>query len=98
MDDSGMLDSSHAHPRRPGTGPAFTPRRHRMKKLAWFAMGAALAAGPAAAQEWQTNDPVLRAIWEEGTQRSQLEPMAQALMDSLGPRLTGSPGQAAAQQ
>jgi carboxypeptidase Q len=68
-----------------------------MKKLAWLAMGAALAAAPAAAQEWQTNDPVLRAIWEEGTQRSQLEPLAQALLDSLGPRLTGSPEMMAAQ-
>ena len=70
-----------------------------MKRLAWLALGAAaLSAAPAGAQEWQTNDPVLRAIWEEGTQRSQLEPLAQALTDSLGPRLTGSPEQAAAQQ
>src|SRR5688572_31225163 len=70
-----------------------------MKRFATFALGAAaLAAAPAAAQEWTTNDPVLRAIWEEGTQRSQLERLAQTLTDSLGPRLTGSPGQAAAQQ
>ena len=56
-----------------------------------------LAALPAAAQQgWTTDDRVLRAIWEEGTQRSRLEPLAQALMDSVGPRLTGSPGQAAA--
>jgi len=64
-----------------------------------IAAGAALllAAVPAAAQqEWRTNDRVLRAIWEEGTQRSQLEPLAQALIDSIGPRLTGTSGQAAA--
>src|SRR5690606_30991759 len=42
-------------------------------------------------------DPVLRAIWEEATERSQLEPLAQALLDSLGPRLTGSPGMERAQ-
>jgi carboxypeptidase Q len=56
-----------------------------------------LAAVPAAAQQgWRTNDRVLRAIWDEGMQRSQLEPLAAALIDSIGPRLTGSPGQAAA--
>jgi hypothetical protein len=59
--------------------------------------GLLLAAVPAAAQaEWRTNDRVLRAIWDEGMQRSQLEPMAAALLDSIGPRLTGSPGQQAA--
>ena len=42
-------------------------------------------------------DRVLRAIWEEGTHRSQLEPLAQALLDSIGPRLTASPGMMAAQ-
>jgi carboxypeptidase Q len=69
-----------------------------MQKIArWALAAAALAAAPLPAQEWTTNDPVLRAIWEEGTQRSQLEPLAQALMDSLGPRLTASPGMMAAQ-
>ena len=50
----------------------------------------------AAQQGWSTDDRVLRAIWDEGMQRSQLEPLAQALTDSLGPRLTGAPGQQAA--
>jgi carboxypeptidase Q len=70
-----------------------------MKQLAWLVIGAAaLAAAPLHAQpEWTTNDPVLRGIWEEGTQRSRLEPLAQALLDSLGPRLTASPGMFAAQ-
>lgn len=54
---------------------------------------------PAAAQEgWTTGDPVLRAIWSEGMEASQLEPMAQALLDSIGPRLTGSPRQRAAHE
>lgn len=58
-----------------------------------------LAAVPAAAQqEWRTNDRVLRAIWTEGMERSQLEPLAAALIDSIGPRLTGSPGQRAAHE
>ncbi|HEU0077002.1 MAG TPA: M28 family peptidase, partial [Longimicrobiaceae bacterium] len=69
-----------------------------MQKIArWALAAAALAAAPLPAQEWTTNDPVLRAIWEEGTQRSRLEPLAQALLDSIGPRLTASPGMMAAQ-
>jgi carboxypeptidase Q len=69
-----------------------------MQKITrWTLAAAALAAAPLHAQEWTTNDPVLRAIWEEGTQRSQLEPLAQVLLDSLGPRLTASPGMMAAQ-
>jgi carboxypeptidase Q len=57
----------------------------------------ALFAVPASPQQgWTTGDRVLRAIWDEGMQRSQLEPLAQALTDSLGPRLTGAPEQQAA--
>ncbi|HEU4881140.1 MAG TPA: M20/M25/M40 family metallo-hydrolase [Longimicrobium sp.] len=56
----------------------------------------ALSALPSTAQQgWRTGDRVLRAIWDEGMQRSQLEPLAQALTDSVGPRLTGAPGQQA---
>jgi carboxypeptidase Q len=43
------------------------------------------------AQTFATEDPVLRAIWREGTQNSQLERLSQALMDSVGPRLNASP-------
>jgi carboxypeptidase Q len=53
--------------------------------------------GEAYAQRMVTDDPVLRAIWDEAMTRSQLEPLAQALLDSLGPRLTGSPGMERAQ-
>ncbi|MDH3205907.1 MAG: M28 family peptidase [Gemmatimonadota bacterium] len=48
-------------------------------------------------QSLATDDPVLRAIWEQATDGSQLEPLAQTLLDSLGPRLTGSPGMERAQ-
>ena len=51
-----------------------------------------------AQESWTTDDRVLRAIWSEGMERSRLEPMAQALLDSIGPRLTGSPGQRAAHE
>jgi carboxypeptidase Q len=45
------------------------------------------------AQTFPTADPVLRRMWDEGmTERSQVEALAQVLLDSIGPRLTGSPG------
>jgi len=66
--------------------------------LAVLATGALLAGPAAAQQEWTSNDPVLRAIWQEGTQNSQLERLAQPLLDSIGPRLTGSPQMDAAQR
>ena len=43
------------------------------------------------------NDPVLQRIWAIGNDSSQLEHLAQVLFDSLGPRLTASPGMNAAQ-
>jgi hypothetical protein len=50
-----------------------------------------LTASPATAQTFARPDPVLQGIWREGMERSQVEPLAQALTDSIGPRLTGSP-------
>ena len=44
------------------------------------------------AQTLATEDPVLEQIWDEAMNRSQIEDLAQALMDSIGPRLTGTPG------
>jgi hypothetical protein len=46
----------------------------------------------AAAQSFPSDDPVIRAIWEEGVERSQVYELGQVMMDSIGPRLTGSPG------
>jgi carboxypeptidase Q len=84
----GWIFFHHTHPQ-PFTAPSV------IKRLAAACL--LLAALPAAAQrEWRTNDRVLRAIWSEGMERSQLEPLAAALIDSVGPRLTGSPGQLAA--
>ena len=58
----------------------------------------ALAARPAMArgQDFPTDDPMIRAIWEEGINNSHAYPLAQVLLDSIGPRLTGTPGQLAA--
>src|SRR3954470_14483831 len=58
-------------------------------------------AGTAAAQQssagrvpltFPSNDPVLRRIWEIGMDSSHTQQLANALFDSIGPRLTGSPG------
>jgi hypothetical protein len=48
------------------------------------------------AQSFRTDDAVLRRIWQEGMARSQAERLAQVLMDSIGPRLSGTAGYAAA--
>ncbi len=50
----------------------------------------------AGAQAAPGSDPVLQAIWREGMEESQLPSLAQTLLDSVGPRLTGTPGQKAA--
>ena len=60
------------------------------------AVGVLSAAGSATAQNFPTNDSILREIWREGTENSHVYTLAQTLTDSIGPRLTGSPGMNAA--
>ncbi len=63
---------------------------HRALLASLFVAG---AASPVLAQRFPTDDAVLRRIWDEGmTGKSQISALAQALMDSIGPRLTSSPG------
>ena len=90
---------------RPAAPPIrpFLSRPHSMPRLPSFLLGilaaTALAVAPAAAQDFPSQDPVIQAIWEQGMgDASQVEPLAQVLMDSIGPRLSGSPGQMAANQ
>jgi carboxypeptidase Q len=71
-------------------------RRFGYVAVIGMVVGGAMAP-PAGAQTLAVEDPVLRRIWEEGMNRSQLERLSQVLMDSLGPRLTGSPETEAAQ-
>ncbi len=53
----------------------------------------ALATTALQAQTFPTDDAVIRRMWQEGMEeRSQIYDLAQALMDSIGPRLIGSPG------
>jgi hypothetical protein len=48
------------------------------------------------AQDNPTGDPVVQKIYDEGMHHSQASRLAQVLMDSIGPRLTGSPANRAA--
>lgn len=65
--------------------------------LAALAAALVLAPTPGVAQTLADDDPVLRAIWEEATEGSRFEALAQTLLDSIGPRLTASPGMERAQ-
>lgn len=55
-------------------------------------LGMAVAPAPLSSQDFPTDDPVVHQIWEEGMERSQVYPLMQALLDSIGPRLAGTPG------
>ena len=59
---------------------------------------AAAAQGPFGQPSgFAVENPILRRIWAIGKDSSQLPRLAQVLLDSLGPRLTASPGMEAAQ-
>ncbi len=61
------------------------------RSIAGVALGLLLASGTAAAQSFSTDNPVLKRIWALGMDSSQTYQLSQALFDSIGPRLTGSP-------
>src|SRR6185503_1029097 len=56
----------------------------------------ALGARTAAAQDNPTGDPVIARIYDIGMHHSQAAELGEVLMDSIGPRLTGSPANRAA--
>ena len=62
------------------------------RSIAGAALGLLLASGVAKAQTFATDDSVLRRIWAIGMDSSQTYQLSQSLFDSIGPRLTGSPG------
>ena len=69
----------------------------RIRRKICILFAAFVLAAPAAPSAAQAPaDAVLEAIRREGGEGSRLEALAQALLDSIGPRLTGSPGEAAA--
>ncbi len=78
-------------------GPA--PLTSNMRSITLSATIASLLFAPTAlvhAQDNPTGDPVIQRIYDEGLKRSQAARLAQVLMDSIGPRLTGSPANRAA--
>jgi carboxypeptidase Q len=63
------------------------------RSLSGAALLVTIAASVGSAQSYTTADPVIRQIWAEGmTASSQAYKLSQVLSDSIGPRLTGSPG------
>ncbi|UCD24242.1 MAG: M20/M25/M40 family metallo-hydrolase [Gemmatimonadota bacterium] len=61
-------------------------------------VGMMLSQAQATAQSFPTDDPVIKAIWQEGMVNSQAYNIAQVMMDSIGPRLSGSPALKAANE
>ena len=70
----------------------------RLVVASLLAVGSPLTAqGPGQGTGFAVDNPVLRRIWSIGRDSSQLERLGQVLLDSLGPRLTATPGMEAAQ-
>jgi carboxypeptidase Q len=66
--------------------------------LAAAVIGASVSsAAPLSAQTFPVRDAVLQRIWSIGMDSSRLEPLAATLLDSIGPRLNGTPNLRTAQ-
>lgn len=59
---------------------------------AFVVLGLGFVPSGATAQRLANDDAVLRQIWNEGMNNSHFESLSQSLLDSIGPRLTASPG------
>lgn len=70
-------------------------RRRRFALL--LATALVMWATDISAQTYTVDDPVLQRMWQVGMENSRAMELAQVLMDSLGPRLTGTREQKAAQ-
>jgi len=85
--------------------PSFLPEHVAVMRRTALAVCLVAAAGsPVAAQTFfvppsgfTVENPVLRRLWALGMDSSQAPALAQVLFDSIGPRLTASPGMEAAQ-
>src|SRR3982751_5296124 len=66
------------------------------RQLILAAFASLAIASVASAQTFHSPDPVIRNMWRAGMEQSQLETLAGSLIDSIGPRLSGSPGFASA--
>src|SRR5262245_61112509 len=71
------------------------PFHYKSSALGALALiGAVSIASPLAGQQtkFPTDDPVIQRIWRLGMDSSHVQSLGQVLFDSIGPRLTGSPG------
>lgn len=64
--------------------------------LLWFSL--VFLVVPAGAQTFPTGDPVIKSIWTEAMDSTQLPLLAHQLLDVIGPRLTGTPQMKEAQE
>ena len=77
-------------------GAARAPAQGTIPTMGFPAVDTRLIIAPESAKyvrKTAPTNPVIRRIWEEETQRSQLPALGQYLADVIGPRLTGSPAQ-----
>jgi carboxypeptidase Q len=75
-----------------GVGSTIFPRSGRLRPLVLASAFTLWGGGLAAQAPAVAADDVLSAIDREATGNSQVEELAQVLLDSIGPRLTGTPG------
>ncbi|MEO5814732.1 MAG: M20/M25/M40 family metallo-hydrolase [Gemmatimonadaceae bacterium] len=64
----------------------------RSLRLQLVAVSLALLPAAAGGQTFRTADTVIKRMWQLGMEQSQVEALGQVLIDSIGPRLSGSPG------
>lgn len=62
-----------------------------MRRFAFLVASIAIAR-PASPQSFPSSDSVIKRMWNLGMDSSQVYSLAQVLSDSVGPRLTGTPG------
>jgi hypothetical protein len=62
------------------------------RRLGVYALFLVACCSIAASQTFPSDDPVIRKIWTEAMDSTQLPPLAHELFDVIGPRLVGSPG------
>jgi carboxypeptidase Q len=60
--------------------------------VAWSVVACFFLPASANAQNFRSADTVIRRMWQVGIEQSQTERLAQVLMDSIGPRLSGTAG------
>src|SRR5688572_7999769 len=78
---------------RPDENPTEGFMRHPVRAATATAIAIGIISStPALAQSFPTDNPTLRRIWAQGMDSSQTWALAQSLLDSIGPRLTGTPG------